>query len=136
MQALRERHAQRVAADNAYQALLAQERAVQKAADATEVSLLETRRKEEHERTRKEQNDNENRIRAAHGLPPVKLEDVPEPDDTEVPEEEEDEDKFDVVLDEAGNVLRDLLVLQGVAGAQIATTAASSTPPAATTRTP
>lgn len=136
VQALRERHAQRVAEDNAYQALLAQERAVQKAADATEVSLLETRRKAEHERARKEQNDNENRIRAAHGLPPVKLEDVPEPDATEVPDEEEDEDKFDVVLDEAGNVLRDLLVLQGVPAAQVAATAGSTASTPATPRAP
>jgi carboxyl-terminal processing protease len=113
--ALRARHLKRVADDKAYQALLAQERAVQKAADTTEVSLLESKRKAEHARARKEQNDNENRIREAHGLAPVKLEDVPEPDEDAVPEDKDEEDDFDVVLEEAGNVLRDLLQMaQGV----------------------
>ncbi|MGE0338236.1 MAG: carboxy terminal-processing peptidase, partial [Gammaproteobacteria bacterium] len=59
VQKLRELHATRVAKDAAYQALLAQERAVQDAADTTVVSLLESKRKAEHDKARREQNARE-----------------------------------------------------------------------------
>ncbi len=130
---LRELHNQRVAHDAGYQALLAQERAVQEAADTSVVSLLESTRKAEHEKIRREQNERENQIRAAHGLPPEALKAAAEaaaefddpPDDAE-----KDKDKFDVVLEEAANVLRDQLIVSGVAEAQFA---ASEAPLAAKT---
>lgn len=117
---LRELHKKRVASDSAYQALLAQERAVQKAADESEVPLLESKRRAQHDQARREQNENENRIRAAHGLPPVALKDGDEEEEELVTEEEDDKEKYDVVLEEAANVLRDLLLVTGAAQGRLA----------------
>lgn len=111
---LRKLHDARVAKDAAFQALLAQERALQEAADATEVSLLETRRKAEHDKARREQHERENQIRVAHGLAPepFKADDADaDEEDPVVAEDEDDEDKFDVILEEAANVMRDYLRL-------------------------
>ncbi|MSR15697.1 MAG: tail-specific protease [Gammaproteobacteria bacterium] len=110
LDSIRELHANRVASDKAYQALLAQERAVQKAADTKVVSLLEAKRKIEYERTRREQNERENEIRRAHGLDPIALNDKPSDETDDVVPPEDDKDKFDVVLEEAANVLRDFAV--------------------------
>ncbi|MBM4228392.1 MAG: tail-specific protease [Gammaproteobacteria bacterium] len=117
---LRELHQKRVASDSAYQALLAQERAVQKAADESEVPLLESKRRAQHDKARREQNENENRIRAAHGLPPVALKEGDEEEEDLVVEEEDEQDKYDVVLEEAANVLRDLLLVTGAAQGRLA----------------
>jgi carboxyl-terminal processing protease len=109
---IRKQHTARVATDEAYQALLAQERAVQEAADTKVVSLLESKRKIEHERTRREQNQRENQIRRAHGLAPLPLEESVAEDDSVVPDEEaDDKNKFDVVLEEAAKVLRDFVTV-------------------------
>ncbi len=121
---LRKLHQQRVATDSAYQALLAQERAAQKAADETEISLLESKRRAQHDKARREQNENENRIRAAHGLPPVALKNGDEEEEDLAAEEDED-DKYDVVLEEAANVLRDLLLVTGAAQGRLAEAASA-----------
>jgi len=101
---LRERHNKRVQSDKAYTALRAQERAMQEAADRKQVSLLETKRRAEHEKSRLEQRERENQIRVAHGLEPLPA--MPEEDEDALDEDagladDEDEDKFDVVLEEA-----------------------------------
>lgn len=107
---LRKEHLKRVQSDEAYQALLAQERAVQEATDSKAVSLLESKRKVEHERTRREQNERENQIRRAHGLAPIALTADSEPEDEALPDEDADKDKFDVVLEEAAKVLKDFVI--------------------------
>ncbi len=112
IEAIRKLHASRIATDKAYQALLAQERAVQEAADTKSVSLLETKRKVEHERTRREQNERENEIRRAHGLDPIALTEETDAIDEIVPPEVDEKEKFDVVLEEAANVLRDYALLE------------------------
>ncbi len=104
----------RIKTDAAFQALIAQERAVQEAADTTVVSLLESKRKAEHEKARREQNERENQIRAAHGLPAIELKPEDGSDateDEELADGEEDKNKFDVILEEAGKVLSDYLRL-------------------------
>ncbi|MBI2799724.1 MAG: carboxy terminal-processing peptidase [Gammaproteobacteria bacterium] len=107
---IRKEHDERAAKDPAFQALLAQERAVQQAADKKEISLLETKRKAEHETTRREQNVRENQIRVAHGLAPNPLKETEgdsESDDAGATTENDDKNKFDVVLEEAAKVVRD-----------------------------
>ena len=106
--------------DQAYLALLAQERAVQAQADRTSLSLLATRRKAEHEQSRLDQRARENAIRVAHGKAPLPA--VPEPDTDEEDEDSKTADEdggkgkqpgdFDVVLEEASKVLNDVIVLR------------------------
>jgi len=128
VQELRELHDKRVAKDAAYQALLAQERALQDAADTTVVSLLEPKRKAEHEKARREQNERENQIRKAHGLPPVALRDEAQEEPEEIVPDEDKKDEYDVVLEEAANVLRDLLVISGTPTSQFAASEVTSKP--------
>lgn len=120
---LRERHNRRVQTDKAYLALLAQERAVQEAADRKTVSLLESKRRAEHEKSRREQRARENEIRIAHGREPLPAEppaEDPLEADDEFTDRDEDEDKFDVVLEEAARVLDDFIALGDGAGNRLA----------------
>lgn len=116
---LRERHARRLGSDKAYKALLAQEHAMQEAADRTSVSLLESKRRAEHEKARIEQRARENEIRVAHGLDPLPAKPEAESEDDEdgladADDEaggKKDPDDFDVVLEEASKVLGDYIEL-------------------------
>jgi len=103
---LRERHVSRVAADPAFQALLAQEAAIEKARKRHEVSLFFETRKSEHDKNKREQRDRENQIRVAHGLEPLAEEDG---EDAEESVDEGDDEKFDVVLDEASLIVADMI---------------------------
>lgn len=115
---LKTRHDARMKSDQAYLALLAQERAVQAQADRTSLSLLESKRKAEHEQARLDQRSRENAIRVAHGK--AALPAVPEPDTDEEDEDSKTADEdggkgkpgdFDVVLEEASKVLNDVIGL-------------------------
>ena len=113
---LRAKHEARIAADKAYQALLEQERASQALADRKSVSLLESARKAETEKSRKDQLARENAIRAAHGLPP-KAEKTPAEEEEEAAAaddrgKEKQPGDVDVILDEASLVVRDAITLQ------------------------
>ena len=104
---------------------------MQEAADRKQVSLLETKRRAEHEKSRLEQRERENQIRVAHGLEPLPA--VPEEDEDALDEDagladDEDEDKFDVVLEEASKVLGDYIELSGAPASRLA---AGDSPPAA-----
>ncbi len=114
LMALRRSHERRVANDDAFQALLAQERAVQVARDKKALSLVESERKKEYEKKRHDQRVLENRIRTAYGLEPL-------PEDAEADEDVEDDDiasefeqendkEYDVILKEAGHVLADMIL--------------------------
>jgi len=116
---LKTRHDARMKSDKAYLALLAQERAVQAQADRTSLSLLESKRKAEHEQARLDQRARENAIRVAHGK--AALPAVPEPDTDEEDEDSKTADEdggkgkpgdFDVVLEEASKVLNDVIDLR------------------------
>jgi len=109
---LRELHLSRVAKDPAFQAMLAQEAAVEEARERHEVSLVYETRKAEHDKNEREQRARENQIRTAHGLAPL-------PEDTEVADLSEDledddeasdkDEEFDVILDEASLVVADMI---------------------------
>ena len=104
--AVRALHEARVLADPAFQALLDTEKAIKEARDKTRISLVESVRRAEHERARRDQRARENAIRVAHGL--EALPDDPDDDPEQNDEDQEDEDdNLDVVLDEAGRILRD-----------------------------
>ncbi|HMM75218.1 MAG TPA: carboxy terminal-processing peptidase [Gammaproteobacteria bacterium] len=116
--ALRERHDERMKNDKAYRALLAQEHAIQEAADRKSVSLLESKRRAEHEKSRREQRARENEIRVAHGLAPLPAEPEPESGDEDLlagedgsGRDKDNPEDFDVVLEEATKVLGDYLDL-------------------------
>lgn len=102
---VRASHEQRILSDQAFQALLATERAIKDARDKKELSLVETERRAEHRRARVEQRARENQVRLARGLEP--LPDDPGDADEEEAEAEDEEDEFDVVLNEAGRILGD-----------------------------
>lgn len=100
---LRKQHEDRVAKDDAFQALLAQEQAIEEARQLNSISLKKSERQADHKRKKIEQRARENELRVARGLAPLPKN--PEEDD----EDEDDKDKpeFDILLDEAANVLTD-----------------------------
>ena len=105
---VRSEHEKRILADPAFQAILATERAIKEAREKKELSLVEVQRRSEHRKARVEQRERENQIRLARGLEP--LPDDPgenENDDDDAAQGDEDDDDFDVVLSEAGRILRD-----------------------------
>lgn len=105
---LRERHESRVAVDPAFQALLAQEAAIKLARERRSVSLVYEQRKAEYNKRKREQRLRENQIRTAHGLEPL-------PEESDLAEastdddEKNDDENFDVVLDEAGLIVFDMV---------------------------
>jgi carboxyl-terminal processing protease len=98
-------HEQRVAADPAFQAVLAQEAAIEIARQRSEVSLVFETRKAEHDKNKREQRERQNQIRVAHGLEPLSA-DVDESDDDK---KKDDEPEFDVILDEASLIVSDMI---------------------------
>ena len=104
------RHEKRMKNDRAFQILLEEERTVKAARAKTTVSLVESERKAELDRVEKQQKKREREFRAAVGLPPLKNGESPKADET----------KVDLVLDEAGRVLDDLVTLPPTRQAWIA----------------
>lgn len=119
--ALRRQHESRVREDAAFEALKEQELAVEEAAAKEALSLVESVRREELDKAKREQRERENRIRAARGLPPL-------PDEDEAPAEKDiadavaaaegpdNDDELDILLREAANILTDFIRVSGAAG--------------------
>ena len=106
---LRRLHESRVAVDPAFQAVLAQEAAIEVARERQEVSLLFETRKAEHDKNKREQRERENQIRIARGHEPLPDEtDLSDDDEDEV--ENDDDEDFDVVLDEASLIVADMVL--------------------------
>ncbi len=105
---LRRLHESRVAEDPAFQAILAQEAAIEVARERQEVSLLFESRKAEYEKNKREQRERENQIRIAHGLEPL-AEDTDLLEDNGDTAEKDDDEDFDVVLDEASLIVADMV---------------------------
>lgn len=97
----RQRHEQRIQADSAFQLLLEETEHIHRTQRNTTVTLLEDRRRAEREALEQEQKDRQERLRAAQGLPPLAAKDDEEAEATEPP---------DVLLTEAANILKDLIV--------------------------
>ncbi len=109
-------HKQRITGNDGFKALIEEAQAVQEARKRNTVSLLESRRRAEQDRQRKDHEARQNRLRAAVGLPPLSEEEraaLADPDAADdVPEEDEkkfDDPKYDVVLTEAATILADLV---------------------------
>ena len=71
---------------------------------------MEAERRKEYHKARVEQRARENQIRIARGLDP--LPENPGDDDSDDGAAKEDDDDFDVVLSEAGRILRDWITTQ------------------------
>lgn len=110
MTRVRAAHEQRILADQAFQALLATERAIKEARDKKELSLMETERREEHRKARLEQRARENQVRLARGLALLPEDPGDDPEEENDDEADEQDDGFDVVLNEAGRILSDWIV--------------------------
>ena len=106
---LRELHVSRVATDPAFQAMLAQEAAIEEARERKEISLVREARKAEHDRKKREQRERENQIRVAHGLAPLP-EDADDEDDDDAAADDEEDEEFDVILEEASHVVADMVM--------------------------
>ncbi|MFT4562039.1 MAG: carboxyl-terminal processing protease [Gammaproteobacteria bacterium] len=104
-------HLARVAKDPAFQAVLAQEAAIETARKRKEVSLAFDKRKAEYDNNKRDQHGRENQIRVAHGLKAKTPEEFAyeEDDNNDVSDDEDEEEKFDVILDEAGFVVADIV---------------------------
>ena len=110
---VRSQHEKRILEDPAFQAVLATERAIKKAREKTKLSLVEVERRKEHRTARVEQRARENQIRQARGLELLPAEPKEnESDEDDAAKEREEEDDFDVVLSEAGRILRDWIFQQ------------------------
>mgnify|MGYP006277094231 FL=1 len=101
-----------------------QELAVEEAAAKEALSLVESVRRDELDKAKREQRERENRIRAARGLPPL-----PDDDETAAVDDaadavaeaegetaDEPEDELDILLREAANILADFIRVSGAAG--------------------
>ncbi len=100
VEAVRARHNSRMLADPGFQYLLAEAHARDAVEKITAVSLVEERRKQEIETRKQARETRLNQFRQARGLAPVAADAV---------EDEESEEEFDVVLDEAALILGDLI---------------------------
>lgn len=112
LDSVRHVHQQRIENDDAFNAIIAIEKAVALARDTKRLSLNEAKRRKEHEQTRAEQRERENRIRIARGVEPVAEDKEPEFDEeggivTPPKLDEKTERALDVVLNEAGHILSD-----------------------------
>ena len=110
LNAVRDLHEQRILEDPAFQALLATEWAIKEAQAKKELSLVEAERRRDYRKARVEQRARENQIRIARGLDP--LTENPGDDGSDDEAAKGDDDDFDVVLPEAGRILRDWIATQ------------------------
>ncbi len=109
--ALVEMHSQRTAVSPDYSYLLSDIEAYQEVRSRDSVSLNLNERREERDASRLAQLQRENSRRAAHGLPP--LDSLEELDETELP---------DVVLQEAAEIVGDMVELDGEPTADLSST--------------
>ncbi|MCG8380512.1 MAG: carboxy terminal-processing peptidase [Proteobacteria bacterium] len=98
-------HEKRIKENKLFQLLLNEIELKREAENKKEISLLESKRKEEREKLLESRKTIKNAMRVAKGLPPV--------EDTEEETEktnEEDEETIDILLNESAKILNDLIV--------------------------
>jgi carboxyl-terminal processing protease len=105
-QIAKEEHEKRIKKNKLFQLLLDDLVLKREASDKKEISLLESKRKKEREKTLTAKKDIENAMRVEKGLPPL--------DDTEdnvaaSDEENEEDEPIDVLLNETAEILNDLI---------------------------
>lgn len=107
-------HSQRMQNDEAFQTLVELERAFAEDQASVKVSLVEAIRRTEYERNLKLQRERENRLRVARGLQPLPEGESASADEAEKPDSEiaaEEQERYDVVLDETAHILADFVGL-------------------------
>lgn len=107
-QIAKEAHEERIKNNKLFQLLMDDLLLKREASDKKEISLLESKRKEEREKNLLAKKDIENAMRVAKGLPP--LADTDMDVETEVTDDENEEDEpIDVLLNETAEILNDLI---------------------------
>lgn len=99
---LHHNHTQRVAENQAFQALLADIEAARQSRQQTEVTLLQSIREAQHQQAQQERLDRRNRWRVLQGLPELTDSALSDEEDTERP---------DPLLDESVRIVADLVTL-------------------------
>ena len=94
----------RIKSDKAFQLLMKEMQLVEKATENKKISLMESKRIKERDQLLNTKRELENQLRIAHGLAPI-----PENADLSEVENDEDEDKTDVLLNETALILNDLI---------------------------
>ncbi|MBT8446215.1 MAG: carboxy terminal-processing peptidase, partial [Gammaproteobacteria bacterium] len=115
-------HEARVSDDLAFSTLLDAEEAISAVREKTTVSLVESERRADQERTKKEARKRENNLRIARGLAPLPDEDPDAPDAEDAAADDaddDDEDAYDVILHEATRIMRDFINVNGGTGKQL-----------------
>lgn len=112
MQALRDQLAERIAGDPGFEYLLSEVELREEARNRKQVSLLESQRIAERKQREVTLLDHENVFRKARGLKLRTIEDLEAEADKPLGHEEDDEDedeKFDILLEEASRILGDYI---------------------------
>ena len=110
MTRLQETHKLRVNKNQKLQHFFKIDQELIQARNKTKISLLESSRRFEFEKNKREQKESENEFRQLHGLSPLKA-DLPDEPGTEIEEELYEEPEYDAVLMETVNILTDFVVL-------------------------
>ena len=101
---LRRKHQSRIESDRSFKLLLEEVALVQEVSDRKSITLLESERKQEREKLEKAKRELQNEFRLSRGLAPL----PEESEDEDLKSDEEDEeDKFDILLNETARILHD-----------------------------
>ncbi len=101
-----EEHKKRIQNDELFQLLVEDIELKREASKKTEISLLESKRKQEREKLVTARNEIQNAMRAAKGLPPLSEDELEAENDSAIDEEEE---PLDILLQETAEILNDLI---------------------------
>lgn len=104
----RQEHEKRIKDDELFQLLIDDIELRREASQKKEISLLETRRKQEREKLVAAKKEIQNAMRAAKGLPPLTEEEIVAAE--EVDDAEKEDEPLDVLLQETAEILHDLIV--------------------------
>ena len=94
----------RIKSDKAFQLLMKELQLVEEANESKKISLMESKRVKERDQILDTKRELENQLRIAHGLPPL-----PKDADLSEIENDENEDKTDILLNETALILNDLI---------------------------
>ncbi len=106
-QIAKKEHEKRIKKNKLFQLLLDEIELKREATETKEISLLESKRKQEREKLLQSKKTIQNAMRLEKGLPPLSDEDLDE--DLEANNDEEEEDPIDILLNETAAILNDLI---------------------------
>ena len=105
---IRKKHEERIKSDRAFNLLIKKMDLVKENNDRIEVTLHESKRKQERDHLNTSQRELNNQLRVLQGLEPLTEEEI-EKEKLEETAEKEDEEPFDILLNETANILDDLI---------------------------